>query len=386
MKVTFFSNYLNHHQYSFCREMLSHGDIDFTFVATKPMSRERAELGYKDMNGEDFVIREYEGGEQELAAERLCAESDVVIIGSAPEKYAALAVENGKLLLRYSERIFKKGPMHAFSPVAVRNIRNAHTALKNQKAYLLCAGAYAAADFNRMGAYRNKAYKWGYFPEVKKFDDPVKLIDAKEPGSVLWVGRFIRWKHPEIAVEVARKLKNDGRNGVLRMIGTGDMLGKIKNKIIDAGLSDRVEMMGAMPGEKVREYMEKSDIFLFTSDFNEGWGAVLNEAMNSCCGVIASHAIGAVPFLINNGENGIIYKNGNTRDLYKTVSALLDNGELRRSLQLNAYKTVSEEWNPALAAERLISLIETLLQQESCEKYESGPCSKAVRISNDWFR
>jgi hypothetical protein len=36
-----------------------------------------------------------------------------------------------------------------------------------------------------------------------------------------------------------------------------------------------------MPPEEVRVHMEQSNIYLFTSDFGEGWGAVLNEAMNS---------------------------------------------------------------------------------------------------------
>ena len=45
--------------------------------------------------------------------------------------------------------------------------------------------------------------------------------------------------------------------------------------IKEKGLSDSVELLGAMAPEKVREYMEKSGIFMFTSDFNEGWSTVL---------------------------------------------------------------------------------------------------------------
>ena len=36
----------------------------------------------------------------------------------------------------------------------------------------------------------------------------------------------------------------------------------------------------------------------------EGWGAVVNEAMNSGCAVVADHMIGAAPWLIRQGENG----------------------------------------------------------------------------------
>ena len=44
--------------------------------------------------------------------------------------------------------------------------------------------------------------------------------------------------------------------------------------------------------------MEESEIYLVTSDRKEGWGAVVNEAMNSGCAVVADHMIGAAPWMI----------------------------------------------------------------------------------------
>ena len=76
----------------------------------------------------------------------------------------------------------------------------------------------------------------------------------------------------------------------------GEMEEQLHNMIRDKSLEDCVEMPGAMKASEVRSYMEKADIYLFTSDFNEGWGAVLNESMNSGCAVVASHAIGSVRF------------------------------------------------------------------------------------------
>ena len=61
--------------------------------------------------------------------------------------------------------------------------------------------------------------------------------------------------------------------------------------------------------------MEKSSIYLFTSNFDEGWGAVLNESMNSACAVISSHAAGATPFLISHNINGLLYTSGDVDEL-----------------------------------------------------------------------
>ena len=111
-----------------------------------------------------------------------------------------------------------------------------------------------------------------------------------------------------------------------------------------------------MTPEQVRKYMEDAQIFLFTSDRNEGWGAVLNEAMNSACAVVASHAIGATPFLIEHQKNGLIYRDGDRKDLYKNVKRLLDCPQQRMELSKQAYKTIVDEWNAENAAEKVLKL------------------------------
>ena len=145
-------------------------------------------------------------------------------------------------------------------------------------------------------------------------------------------------------------------------------------------------MLGAMPPEAVREHMEKAEIFLFTSDFNEGWGAVLNESMNSGCAVVASHAIGSVPFLIRDGENGLIYRNGDDDGLYKRVTRLIDDPALRDRLGRNAYRTLADTWNAETAAERFLQLSQALLDGKSPELFDEGPCSRAAVLRNGWYK
>ena len=173
----------------------------------------------------------------------------------------------------------------------------------------------------------------------------------------------------------------------MSMIGNGEMEMQLHDMIREKGLEDCVEMLGAMPPEEVRRHMEKADIYLFTSDFNEGWGAVLNESMNSGCAVVASHAIGSVPFLIKNGENGLIYENGNQLDLEKQVLRLLEDGAFRKKIAENAYETMINLWNAETAAERFLTLAEKLLKNENTDSlFRDGPCSKATILKNDWYQ
>ena len=97
----------------------------------------------------------------------------------------------------------------------------------------------------------------------------------------------------------------------------------------------------------------------------------------SCeCAVIASNRIGATPFLIKDGENGLIFESENINSLYEKVKLLLDDVELCKRISHNAYKTMSEIWNPKNAAVRFLQLVDAL-QNNLDSPYEEGPCSKA---------
>lgn len=379
MTITFFSNYMNHHQLPFCNEMIKLIGDDFKFVATKKIDQDRLALGYEDMNKMyPFIIRSYEN---ETLASDLALNSDVVIIGNAPDKFIKERKKKNKLIFRYSERIFKRG----FKLKSYISIFFKRALFEQTNTYLLCASAYACRDYNISGAYINKCFIWGYFPEVKKYKDINKILDKKDKNSLLWVGRFLDWKHPEVVIEIARKLKNDNFDFNINMIGIGDMYSQIVSLVKKYNLEDNVKLLGSMPSSKVRDYMEKSQIFLFTSDKGEGWGAVLNEAMNSGCSVIASHEIGSVPFLVNNNKNGLIYEDGNIEDLYNKVVLLLSNDKFSSKLGLEAYNTMVSLWNPKIAAARLLELSIDLLNNKSFNKYDDGPCSKAFAMKDDWY-
>ena len=389
MKVVFFSNYLNHHQLPFCLAMDRLTNYQFTFVATTPTPEFRLLGGYHDMNKQyPFVLTTYDSLENQAAAMVLAQNSDVVITGSAPEIYAQTRIKKNKLTFRYSERIYKDGLLKALCPRTIVSRLVHHTRYLNKPLYMLCSSAYTAFDFALTGSYLGKAYKWGYFPEFKRNDTDVllKRKGMKSKVVILWAGRMISWKHPQEAIEIADRLKQEGLPFEMQLIGSGELESALATSIRKKGLVDCVHLLGSMSPESVREHMEEADIFLFTSDFNEGWGAVLNESMNSCCAVVASHAIGSVPFLLEDGINGFIYKNGDMEGLYKRVVKLIEQPQLREQLGKAAHQTLAEHWNADKAAERFIELSQALLEGNNKTLFAAGPCSKARILSNWWYK
>ena len=384
-KVVFFSNYLNHHQLSFCEALVRLTNNNFSFVAQKAISEKRIAFGYQNITEKyPFVVKTYKSEEELKRAYELAVEADYVLFGSSNTDYLKERLKNNQLTIKYSERLFKKKLNFIESLKGYRRVFINHTRYKRKKIYMLCASAYAAYDFNRFGAYKDKTYKWAYFPGTKYYDID-KLIDDKEKNKkikLLWAGRLIEWKHPEYCIEAARRLKADGVDFELNIVGNGVMEEELKALISDYELDDCVFMLGSMPPDDVRRKMEEANIFLFTSNMQEGWGAVLNEAMNSGCACVASHAIGSTGFLIEHNKNGLVYKDGDMDDLYAQLRCLIDDRDLRLKINRNAYKTITELWNAEEAAKRFLIFCDCL-ESGKDTPFETGPCSKAVSISDD---
>ena len=220
-------------------------------------------------------------------------------------------------------------------------------------------------------------FKWGYFPEVKDHDVN-ELLKNKKRNTVLWCGRFIDWKHPDDAIRAAGILKNEGYDFNLKLIGTGEMEAELMELACELGVSDHVHFLGSMPPDRVRFYMEEAGICLLTSDRREGWGAVLNEAMNSGCAIVASDAAGSVSYLLKNGVNGTVYGSGNIDALVKGIKDFLDDPDEQGRMGRSAYEAVVSEWNAEVAAERFMRLVNaTFAGDEDPNLFEDGPCSGA---------
>ena len=294
VKIVFVSNYFNHHQSPLSEALDIQTDHNYSFLAAEKMAPERRKLGW-----EDQVLPAFVCNANDPRSLMHIQEADVLIAGSFPEQPLRSYIRKGKLLFRYAERPLKHGiELPKYLPRLLKwHWRNP----PGKPIYMLCASAFTAGDYRKFGLFRDRCYKWGYFPETRLYPDLGKLFANKSTLTIVWCGRFLDLKHPDDALEVARHLKADGMRFALKLIGTGPLEDALRQRVQADELQDCVELLDAMSPEKVRDAMEQAGIFLFTSDRKEGWGAVLNEAMNSGCAVAASEAVGSVPDLGKDG-------------------------------------------------------------------------------------
>lgn len=386
MKLTIVSNYINHHQIPMSNELYRKLGADFAFVQTSRMEEDRVKMGWgSEVSSIPYLKLYYE--EQERCA-GVILDSDVVVFGGVEdERYIKPRLNAGKIVIRASERLYREGQWKSISPRGRKKKYEDHTQYADAPVYLLCHGAYVASDFNIVHAYPDKKYVWGYFPAVYTYNldslffRKLHLDQNGEPEvRILWAGRFMKLKHPEYAVRAAKCLERQHISFHLDMVGGGELEEQLRDSVEKWHLEQRVTFHGFQPPQSVRRFMEESDLFLFTSNHLEGWGAVLNESMNSACAVVAGSGIGAVPFLIRHGQNGLVYKNGCYKEFQEQVLQLCKDAALRRQLGMNAYQTMVSEWNPKVAADRLYRFCEGLVNG-SVQPEKEGPLSPAPLIA-----
>ena len=103
--------------------------------------------------------------------------------------------------------------------------------------------------------------------------------------------------------------------------------------------------------------------------------------MNSACAVVAGEKIGAVPYLIQDNHNGLIFRNKDINDLTRKVISLLQNPERISELGRAAYHSISTLWNAHTAARRFVEFSHALNENsEPVSLYNDGPCSIAPVI------
>jgi glycosyltransferase involved in cell wall biosynthesis len=372
MIITFISNYFTHHQKPLSDALAQL--CDYTFVSAGVMTQERRNMGWGEHEDPGYVCSYVSA--PEYALEKIAA-ADVVIAGNAPAWMVRDCLRRKQLVLRYSERPLKKGlePLK-FLPRLVKWHRQNPPW---RKVYVLCSSAFTAEDYAKFGLFRGKCYRWGYFPAVKSYDDLGSVLNGKEKNTLLWVGRFLPWKHPDDAIMAASALKKQGVSFTLDLIGSGVMEDALRDLICREGLQDHVRLLGTMTPEEVRVHMERAGILLVTSDRQEGWGAVVNEAMNSGCAVVVSDAVGAAGYLIRHGENGWVYPSGDVDALQRQVKTLLEAPDTMTDAGEKACRTITELWNGEVAAQRLMTLAQAMLDGEkSPDLYPHGPCSRHI--------
>lgn len=389
MKLVFYSIVLNHHQAVLADTFHSMLGQNYTFVETTSVNDNKGAT--ENYSGRPYLLRAWESEEARERAMELARTADVCVFsGVQALPFQRERLKLGLLSFDMSERWLKRGLVNLFSPAIFKMFLAYYLGgWKHKPLYKLCCSAFAADDHRKLGMYRGRCFKWGYFTRVEKIDVETLCHESNaDATSLMWCARYLKLKHPELPLLMAARLKAAGYRFTLDMYGSGEYEPAARRMAEKLGVTDVVRFVGNKPNDELLADMRRHSIFLFTSDRNEGWGAVANESMACGCALVAADAIGSTPYLIKDGITGLSFRSSRTScsfdnpdkkaldSLCEKVKWLLDNPAEMVKIRNRSIKQMQELYNPRTAAERLLTLIDCL-QKGSETGFTDGPCSKA---------
>ena len=143
---------------------------------------------------------------------------------------------------------------------------------------------------------------------------------------LLCVGRLARDKGFATAIGALARLRDPSAQLVI--VGSGPERTLLEQTARNAGVSERVEFLGAKSRSDVADHLAGADIFLFPTERDEAAPLVPLEAMAASLPVVASSVGGGVE-LIEPGKNGLLVRPAAVDAWADAIDSLLRDDALR---------------------------------------------------------
>ena len=202
-----------------------------------------------------------------------------------------------------------------------------------------------------------------------------KSFNLHRPVRLLSVGRLDPEKGLHFLIKAVESLIREKRlDVVLQIVGKSLVKGeeerKLRQEVEKRQLTKHIRFLGcASHGPELFKLYRESDIFILPSLTGEGFPQTLFEAMACGTPIIATRVAG-IPFLIEDGENGLLIGAASTTEICEAVECVTGDPELRNRLVTNGLTTVR---NHTLEAERdrMNIQIQRLLNSDEIAKVDA---------------
>ncbi len=87
------------------------------------------------------------------------------------------------------------------------------------------------------------------------------------PLKLVAVGGLVAGKRPLLAVDTLRELIDTGTDATLTWVGDGPMRAEVERQVAEAGLADRVHLVGAVRPDQVAGHVQAANVFFLPTAF-----------------------------------------------------------------------------------------------------------------------
>ena len=339
MKFCLYAHEISPHLMPLAREMVGmFGAEEVRYVYTKSLGDGRKKMGWGEAQ-ESWVVNK---NEQPNVAEDWLLNSEILLCEHRDLDLWMKRAESGKGMYYTSERWFK--PIMTHLPGWLRLLRPSYLKMairagrlfdKYDNLIYLVDGIHAAKDFVRVcmmakgnikGALfpptfefvkspggnvitqsrerikvlsKRQLLMWGYFVAAAEKAGVAIPCSHNKAGNVLkilWVGRFLGWKRVDTIIRAVAGIENVS----VDLFGIGPKENQLRK--LASRLNAPVSFYNPIPISEVRKVMREHDLYILPSNEWEGWGAVVNEALEEGMDVVGTYEAGASSAILPDGN------------------------------------------------------------------------------------
>ncbi len=240
-----------------------------------------------------------------------------------------------------------------FRQIELYNYKHAAAAL---------AGNRDAEKVLRRKGYRGPIHvipQFGFDTDIYKRSAPRAPRATNDPFTLGFIGRLKEEKGLPLMVEALTSLPQYCQ---AVFIGNGPMKSVLEEQAARLGVTDRVIFKNGVPTYEVPREMERFDVLVLPSITRPNWieqfGRVLPEAM-SCETPVIGSTNGEIPYVI--GDAGLVFKEGDAKDLVQCVQKLLDNPELYTDLAKRGRQHVLDNYTQEQIARQTYGVYQEMI-------------------------
>lgn len=253
--------------------------------------------------------------------------------------------------------VLSRGETHLDLPFSERRLALRRALMPRYYAWLdgfLAIGARNREFYRAMGVPDARIFDFPYTVDNERMIAAAKLKPAERRAlraelglrdgvpAIIYASKFMPRKHPDQVLEAGRRLREEGLDCDLLMVGSGEMERELR--------AQAAEMPGAPPvftgfinQTQLPRLFAASDIFVLPSEA-EPWGLIINEAMCAGLPIVASREIGAVADLVVAGDNGAVFDAGDADGLTAALQPLVADRSTAQAMGKRSLERIAG-WN-----------------------------------------
>jgi colanic acid/amylovoran biosynthesis glycosyltransferase len=235
-------------------------------------------------------------------------------------------------------------------------------ALQREAALIICVSDFIRDRLLARGFPPEKLFVHRYGVEMEAAEPEEELLAPAEP-YLLFAGRFVEKKGIGFLIEAMRRLKAEGREVRLMLVGDGEIAGELKRAAADLR---NVEFPGWLANPELRRLMRGALAVCVpsveaASGDAEGLPNVVLEAMASGAPVVATHHAG-IGEAVEDGRTGLLVPSGDVAALTAALRRLIDEPETARAMGKEARGVALDRFDAVAQSRRLEAMFIEMIQ------------------------